>query len=61
MFSMLLSLISQTWPEEYFLNHENDLEDCDTLRALSTAWLVMPYDSRNLNVLAVLTKTSCLS
>ena len=40
-FSMLLSLISQTQLEEWFLNHENDLEDCGTLRALSTAWLVM--------------------
>ena len=42
-FLMLLSLISQTQLEEWFLNHENDLEDCGTLRELSTAWLVMPH------------------
>ena len=40
-FSMLQSLINQTQPEELFLNRENDLEDCGTLRALSTAWFVM--------------------
>ena len=38
---MLLSLISQTRLEEWFLNCENDLEDCGTLRVLSTAWFVM--------------------
>ena len=26
---------------EWFLNHENSLGDCGTLRALSTAWFVM--------------------
>ena len=35
-FSMLLSLINQTQLEEWFLSHENDLEDCGTLRTLST-------------------------
>ena len=41
-FSISLSLINQTQLEEWFLNHENDLEDCGTLRALSTAQFVMP-------------------
>ena len=40
-FSKLQSLISQIQPEEWFLSHENDLEDCGTLRALSTTWFVM--------------------
>ena len=40
---MLLSLTIQTWLEKWFLSHENDREDCGTLRALSTAWLVMPH------------------
>ena len=35
-FSMLQSLIDQTRPEEWFLSRENGLEDCGTLRALST-------------------------
>ena len=35
-FSMLQSLINQTQPEEWFLSHENGLEGCGTLRALST-------------------------
>ena len=42
MFLMSLSLMDQTQLEEWFLNHENDLEDCGTLRALSTAWFVVP-------------------
>ena len=41
-FSMSLSLINQIGVEECFLNHENDLEDCGPLRALSIAWFVMP-------------------
>ena len=40
-FLMLQSLINQTQPEEWFLNCENGLEDCGTLRALSTAWFVV--------------------
>ena len=40
-FLMLQSLINQTQPEEWFLNRENGLEDCPTLRALSTTWFVM--------------------
>ena len=40
-FSMLQSLINQTQPEEWFLNHESGLGDCDTLKALSTALFVM--------------------
>ena len=40
-FSMLQSLINQTQREEWFLSGENGMEDCGTLRALSTAWFVM--------------------
>ena len=40
-FLMLQSLINQTQPEELFLNHENGLGDCGTLKVLSTAWFVM--------------------
>ena len=39
-FSRLLSLITQIRSEEWLLSHENDLEDCDTLRVPSTAWFV---------------------
>ena len=42
-FSRLLSLITQIQSEEWFLSHENDLKDCDTLRVLSTAWFVMRH------------------
>ena len=42
-FSRLLSLITRIWSEEWFLSHENDLEDCDTLRVLSTAWFVVRH------------------
>ena len=47
-FLMLLSLINQTQLEEWFLNCENDLEDCGTLRALSTAWFVMLHMIREI-------------
>ena len=40
-FLMLQSLINQTQPEELFLNCENGLGDCGTLKALSTTWFVM--------------------
>ena len=40
-FLRLLSLITQTQSEEWFLSHENGLEDCGTLRVLSTTWFVM--------------------
>ena len=39
-FLRLLSLITQIWSEEWLLSHENDMEDCDTLRVFSTAWFV---------------------
>ena len=42
-FLRLLFLITQIWSEEWFLSHENDLEDCDTLRVLSTAWFVVRH------------------
>ena len=42
-FLRLLSSITQIQSEEWFLSHENDLEDCDTLRVLSTAWFVMRH------------------
>ena len=42
-FLRLLSLITQIQSEEWFLSHENFLEDCDTLRVLSTAWFVMRH------------------
>ena len=45
-FSRLLSIITQIWSEEWFLSHENDLEDFDTLRALSTAWFVTRHKIR---------------
>ena len=40
-FSKLQSLITQIQFGEWFLGHENGLEDCDTLRVLSTTWFVM--------------------
>ena len=40
---MLQSLINQTQPEEWLLSRDNGLEDCGTLRALSTAWFVMQH------------------
>ena len=39
-FLRLLSLITQTQSEEWFLSHENGLEDYGTLRVLSTTWFV---------------------
>ena len=39
-FLKLPSLINQTRLEGWFLNHENYLEGCGTLRALNTVWLV---------------------
>ena len=45
-FLRLLSSIAQIRSEEWFLSHENDLEDCDTLRVLSTAWFVMRHKIR---------------
>ena len=42
-FLRLLSLITQIQSEEWFLSHENDLEDCDTLRLLSTAWFIVRH------------------
>ena len=42
-FSRLLSSITQIQSEEWFLSHENDLEDCNTLKVLSTAWFVMRH------------------
>ena len=45
-FLRLLSLITQIQSEEWLLSHENDLEDCDTLRVLSTAWFVMRHKIR---------------
>ena len=43
MFLRLLSSITRIQSEEWFLSHENVLEDCDTLRVLSTAWFVAKH------------------
>ena len=42
-FLRLLSSVAQIRSEEWFLSHENDPEDCDTLRVLSTVWFVMRH------------------
>ena len=45
-FSRLLSLITQILSEEWLLNHENDLEDCNALTVLSTAWFITRHKIR---------------
>ena len=47
-FSRLLSLITQIQSEELFLSHENGLEDCGTLRILSTAWFAIWHKIREI-------------
>ena len=49
-FLRLLPLITQIQSEEWFLSHENDLEDCDTLRVLSTAWFVARHKIPQVNL-----------